>query len=132
MMMRRATIGWLAVLAIATTGCGGPDHKAALQDKFQQLVGHLCQDNLEACTSMVDPVYVRAQGTNGVKVQLKVLIGLMKLGKITPNDVRIDEIVVAEDAKTAEVRFSLQSNGAWQASRPSRWVYSEGQWYLTM
>ncbi len=50
--------------------------------------------------------------------------------KMLDTDVRIDQVVIAQDQKSAEVQFSLQSKGQWKAQKPSRWVLSDGQWYL--
>ncbi len=94
------------------------------------MVGYLCQDDVDSCVTLADPLYVRAQGMDKVKFQLKILAGLIKLGKLTEADVRIDEVVVANDRKSAEVRFSLRSKGEWKSQKPSRWVLSDGQWYL--
>lgn len=90
----------------------------------------VCQDDAESCLKFADPVYVRAQGAEKVKFQLKLLTGLFKLGKVTEADVRIDQIVVAENQQSAEIQFSLQSKGEWKSQKPSRWVLSDGQWYL--
>jgi hypothetical protein len=90
----------------------------------------VCQDDVESCVKLADPVYVRAQGADKVKFQLKLLAGLFKLGKLTEADVRIDQVVIAQDKKSAEVQFSLQSKGAWKSQKPTKWVLSDGQWYL--
>lgn len=129
-MSRRVMLQIVAVLLLAATGCGGPDHKAAIRVKFEQLTGHVCRDEVDACVPLVDPVYVRGQGEAKVKGQLKILAGVFKLGKITPADVRIEDIVVAKDARSAEVLFSLQSRGEWKSQKPSKWVLADGQWYF--
>ncbi len=124
-------IRWLLLLiALLLPGCGGPNHEPVVRSRFQEFARSVCQDDVESCVKLADPVYMRAQGADKVKLQLKLLTGLFKLGKVTEADVRIDQIVIAQDQKSAEVQFSLQSKGQWKAQKPSRWVLSDGQWYL--
>lgn len=113
------------------SGCGPGDPTPTIRARFQQMAGYLCTDNVDACVTLADPIYVRAQGTEKVKFQLKLLAGLIKLGKLTEQDIRVDQINVAEDGKTAQVQFSLQSNGEWKSQNPSNWVLSDGQWYYS-
>ena len=48
-----------------------------------------------------------------------------------PDTVRIDEVTVADDCKTATVRISLSDKGQWKSLNPSKWVRADGQWYIT-
>jgi len=125
---------WVIVVMMAflSSGCTQPDVKPTIQARFQEFAGVVCRDDVESCVKIVDPVFVRAQGSEKVKGQLKLLTGLFKLGKVTEADVRVDQVIVAEDRKSAEVQFSLQSKGVWKSQKPTRWVLSDGQWYLQM
>jgi copper chaperone CopZ len=120
------------MIAFLSNGCTQPDVKPTIQARFQEFAGVVCRDDVESCVKIVDPVFVRAQGSDKVKGQLKLLTGLFKLGKVTEADVRVDQVIVAEDRKSAEVQFSLQSKGVWESQKPTRWVLSDGQWYLQM
>lgn len=57
--------------------------------------------------------------------------GLMKLAKLQESDVRIDQITLGPDSKSAEVTTSLRIKDEWKPQKPSRWGRSDGQWYLT-
>jgi hypothetical protein len=85
---------------------------------------------MESCVTLADPVYVRAQGSDKVKFKLKILSALFKLGNLTEADVRIDEVVVADDLESARVHFSLRSKGEWKSQSPSRWILSDDEWYI--
>jgi hypothetical protein len=131
-----ATLRWLgpvsfAVLSLCLVGCGKARHESAVRERAQQLIEHLCLGETDACLAYADPIYVRAQGTNGAKFAFGVMGGLLRLGKHTKDTVRIDEVVVADDGKTATVRISLSDKGQWKPINPSKWVRTDGQWYMT-
>jgi hypothetical protein len=55
----------------------------------------------------------------------------VKLGKLTGEDVRIEEIRVADDALTAAVNLSIRIGGEWKRMDPQTWARVEGEWYIT-
>ena len=129
--MRQVAAALLLVGMVLIAGCGRVDHEAAVKQRTQELIGYLCADDLDGCLKLSDPIFVRAQGKDGVRVRFKILNALVKLGKLTPDKVRIDSIKIADDRKGAEVMTSiLSNNNEWKPLQPLRWVFSDGQWYL--
>lgn len=122
----------LFILVLAPlAGCGTAHHEQAIRQRCQELIGHLCRGDLDACVPYADPIYVRAQGAGKVKFAFGVMSTLLKIGQQNEQTVLIDEVRVGEDRKTATVRLSLQLGDQRKPLDPSRWVLSEGQWYIT-
>ena len=132
-MYRTALFPLFLLLTALVAGCSRPDHEGAIRPKFNQAVAHLCSGDVDACLPLVDPLFVRAQGTDAVKIRLGIIATLFKLGQLSEADARIDEIRIGADKKTAEVLFSLRDTGkgVWNAQQPAKWVLHEGQWYWT-
>lgn len=126
--MNRLSVAFILFLIFAIPGCADP--KSAIRPRFEQLAKHLCDDDVERAVELADPIYVRANGRDKVKFQLKILSTLFRLGKVTPADLRIDDITVNGDGKSAQVKFSMQSQGTWKSQAPTRWVKTDGQWYI--
>ena len=131
-----AALRWLGPasllsLSLCLVGCGKARHESAVRERAQQLIEHLCRGETDVCLAYADPVYVRAQGTNGTKIAFGIMGALLKLGQHTKDTVRIDEVTVADDCKTATVRISLSDKGQWKSLNPSKWVRADGQWYIT-
>jgi hypothetical protein len=121
----------ITVLLVVLAGCMKPDHEAAIRPRAQQLIGYMCADDLDACVGLTDPLYVRGQGSDKVKIRFKLMNVLIQLGKLSTDDVRIDQITVGEDGKTAFVTTSIRVKGEWKTQNPSKWIRHEGQWYIT-
>ena len=131
--MNRAITTVSLLLGITlSTGCSGPNHEAAIRQRFQQAAGHLCRKEVEACVPLVDPLFVRGQGSDAVKFRLGIIAALFNIGGLTESDVRIDKVHVAEDKKSATVDFSLRDKqtDVWKSQQSTKWVLSDGQWYL--
>ncbi len=106
-------------------------HWKVIGERAASLVRHLRHDELDACVDLTDPNYVRQHGANAVKIRFGVIAGLMKLGRISDDDVRIDDITFGPDYKTAQVHWSVRAGRDWKAEDPSRWVRVDGKWYVT-
>ena len=52
----KTSLLWVILLII---GCSGPNHEGSIRQRFQQVVGHLCRSDVEACMPLVDPLFVR-------------------------------------------------------------------------
>jgi len=50
----------LIVLLLAT-GCG-PPHEETIRQRAELLIGHLVDENYEACVELTDPEFVRQKG----------------------------------------------------------------------
>ena len=128
--MVRTSVIILLFVALLSSGCAPSDPSPTIRARFQEFGVALVRDDVDSGMKFLDPVFIRAQGGDKLKGQLRILSGLFKLGKMTEADLRVDQVIVAEDRKSAEVRYSLQSNGEWKPQKPSRWVLSDGQWYI--
>jgi hypothetical protein len=130
-MRRIAAVVMLAGAALIA-GCGRVDHEALIRQRAQELIGYMCADDLDGCLKLSDPIFVRAQGREAVRTRFKVLNAFIKLGKVTPDKVRVDSVKVAEDGKTADMGASIMSNNdQWKPLQTMQWVFTDGQWYLT-
>ena len=122
---------WLGLLLLlAPTGCQKPDPTPIIRDRAQQLLVCLFKEQYDDCLKFCDPIYVRAQGSEKIKGQLKFLSVIFKIAKITDKDIRIETVNVFQDGKTAEVIPSLQVKNEWKPQKPMKWRFEDGQWYL--
>jgi len=94
------------------------------------LIGHLVDENYEACVELTDPEFVRQKGIDGTKMAYRILGAFVKLGNITRDRVRIDQITVAEDAATATAELSLRIGDTRKPLKPLKWRRVDGQWYV--
>lgn len=127
----------LALLAgltlLGLIACKQPDPTPVLRQRFELLTKNICGNQPEACVELVDPVYVRAQGTDKVAGSFKFMVGLFKIMNVQENKVRIDEVLVLPTGKAAEIRYSLQVNGEWKPQdKPTKWLLVDGQWFLQL
>mgnify|MGYP007100221150 FL=1 len=130
----RSLFAFLAGLTLlGLIACKQPDPTPVLRQRFELLAKNICNNQPEACVELVDPVYVRAQGTDKVVGSFKFMVGLYKFMNIQENKVRIDEVLVLPTGKTAEIRYSLQVNGEWKPQdKPTKWLLVDGQWFLQL
>jgi hypothetical protein len=130
--MRPLALGLFAsCLLLPAAGCARPDYEGAVLRRAETLVGHLFREEWDACVDMTDPVFVRAQGRDRVKFRFQLILGISKLGQLTQEDVRIDQVVVSEDAQTARAGLSVRQGEEWKPLDPLRWVRVEDTWYFT-
>jgi hypothetical protein len=130
--MKHVVLGLVASgLILPATGCVRPDYEGQVRGRAETLVGHILRGEMDACVAMTDPVFVRAQGHSGVKFRFGLIRGVAKVGQLTEEDVRIGEVVVSEDARTAQVRVSIRQGEEWKPLDPMRWVRVEDTWYVT-
>jgi len=124
----------LTVLLLASlVACNKPDPTPVLRERFTLLAKNICGNQPEACVALVDPVYVRAQGTDKVVGSFKFMVGLYKFMNIQENKVRIDEVLILPAGNSAEIRYSLQVNGEWKPQeKPTKWLLVDGQWFLQL
>jgi len=134
MFARTSLWVYLGAAILLTVGCAGPDHAAAIRQRFQTVAAHLCKGEVDACVPLVDPLYVRAQGSDAVKFRLGIVATVFKLAKLSPDDVRLDEVKLGADKKTANVIYSLREPGkdVWKQQDPMKWVLSDDVWYWTI
>jgi hypothetical protein len=106
-------------------------HKKAITDRTTTLVDDLVQDNMPGCLALADPAYLRQHGENAAKIHFGIMRGFMKVGNVKQDDVRIDDVTLGSDQKTAQVKVSIRVAGQWKALDPYRWTRVDGKWYLT-
>lgn len=131
----------LVVVAIATLkpeltqdllpGLWSGRHKNALRARTTTLIGCLCRDDMDGCVGLTDPAFVRQNGNDKTKIRFKILSVVFTLAKIQPGDVRIDDVTLGPDSKTADVTTSIRIKDEWKVQKPTKWVRSDGQWYVT-
>ena len=116
-------------LVVFFSGCAY--HEADIRQRAQQLINCLCAEDMDGCVSLTDPLYVRAQGSQKVKFAFGIFALVIRVGKLGPEDVRIDQVVVNDDKKTAQVHMSARNGEEWKPLTPSKWVRTENQWYIS-
>lgn len=134
---------WLRVVAVALglvlisgilAGCGEMQkskHEKALQQRYHDLAVRLCQGDFEGCVQFTNPEIVKAKGTEMMAGFYRVIGALVKLGKLTPEDLRIDAISFDEGFNHADMKTSHKLKGGWKSQNPLKWLRLDGQWYLT-
>ena len=123
----------IACAALLLAGCSSKEkHEKALRERAVELHKHVVKGEWDACLKMSDPDVVAKKGTETVIGLFKIVNGLQKFGKVGEEDYRVDEVVLAPDFKTAEIKPSNRINNAWQPAQPAKWILTGGQWYLTL
>ena len=117
------------IVPLLVAGCG-PPHEETIRQRAELLIGHLVDENYEACVELTDPDFVRQRGTDGTTMAYRLLGGFVKLGNITRDRVRIEQITVAEDAATATAELSLRAGDTWKPLKLLKWRRVDGQWYV--
>jgi hypothetical protein len=106
-------------------------HKRAITERVTVLVEHLRNENMEGCVTFTDPALLRQQGEMAVKGRFKLMSLGLWLGRVKPEDVRIDDITLGTDSKSAQVKVSVRTGGQWKVNDTYRWVRFDGKWYIT-
>lgn len=105
-------------------------HDAALRQRIDLLVEAICQGNPDACIPLAHPDRIQQYGTEGARIRMGLLSAIVRLGKLRPDQVRVDLISMPHGCRTAEVTLSLQLNGEWKRQKPGRWERIGGDWYM--
>ena len=123
----------IACAALLLAGCSSKEkHEKALRERAVELHKHVVKGEWDACLKMSDPDVVAKKGTETVIGLFKILNGLLKFGKVGEEDYRVDEVVLAPDFKTAEVKGSNRINNAWKPAQNAKWVLVGGKWCITL
>jgi hypothetical protein len=106
-------------------------HKKAITERVTTLVDHLRNNNMQGCIDLTDPAFLRQHGDGGATVHFEILSGLIWLGKLKQEDIRVDEVTLGSDSRSAQVKVSVRTAGQWKVQTPYRWVRVDGKWYIT-
>ena len=114
----------LAVLSLCLCGCQKPPREAALRDRAQQLIGHLCRGEVEPCLEFYDPSFRHAKPAGARNT--------LESWAATYNEqtIRIDEVIIGADGATASVGISMLDQGRWEPAEKWKWILSDGKWYI--
>ncbi len=87
--------------------------------------------------AFVAPTQVMELGRKNVELRLQVVGGLIvKLGKVTRENLKIGSVEIADRGKSAYVNVEVfarepgNSEGKWHQGKPSHWILADGEWYL--
>jgi len=106
-------------------------HKKILRERSMELLRCLCRDDMDGCIRLTDPAFVRQNGAEQVKIRFKLMSVVVTLGRIQESDVRVEQVILGPGNKTAEVPTSIRIKDEWKVQKPSKWVRSDGQWYVS-
>jgi hypothetical protein len=106
-------------------------HKKVIAERTRTLVDDLCREDVPGCLALTDPAYVRKHGENVTRLHFDGMILALKIINAKPEDVRIDDITLDPDAKSAQVKVSVRIAGKWEPNKTYRWVRVDGNWYIT-
>lgn len=106
-------------------------HKKAITQQTNLLVEQLRTEKIDAALDLTDPQFLKDHGRNGAKLHLAPRSIILRVAKIGPEDVRIDDIAVAPDGRSATAKMSLRVAGQWKPIDAVKWVRREGVWYVT-
>jgi hypothetical protein len=123
----------LGVLLLSSAGCGSQSPEDAVRKRWEQFVSSGLRNDVDACLQVMDPAYVSRAGVESVKDKVNGFSQLLRAGRISEADLRIDKITVAEDGKTATVEHSMRTkDGKWLPQAPyGSWVKVDKTWYVT-
>lgn len=104
-------------------------HKKQINERAKELLDSLGKDDTDGAIRLTDPNVVMQHGVGWVGVHHKVLAGFVRLaGK---DNIRIDDVILSSDSKTADVKISRRQGSDWKSLDPSKWVRVHGKWYVT-
>jgi len=106
-------------------------HKKLIAERTKTLVDDLCRKDINGCIALTDPAYVRNRGEDLTRLQFDGMSRVLRLINAGPDDVRIDEITLDPDSKSAQVKVSIRIAGKWEPHKTYRWVRVDGNWYIT-
>jgi hypothetical protein len=106
-------------------------HKKMIAERTKILVDDLCRKDVNGCIALTDPALVRKRGEDLTRLHFEGLIAVLRFINLGPDDVRIDEITLDSDSKSAQVKVSIRIAGKWEPHRTYRWVRVDGNWYFT-
>lgn len=131
-LLAAVVCGVLVLASCLITGCSQQARQEQnLRARYAALANALCQGDYAACVQLTNPEIVKAKGTDLVLGFWKLAGGLVKLGNLTTNDVRIDALSFNADFTTAELQTSYRFKGEWKPQKPSHWIRQDGRWYVT-
>jgi hypothetical protein len=129
--MTRSGVGLLLAVCALAAGCGNGDQQDLARQRAKAFVRHLTHNEIDACVQFAAPALAKQEGTGALKARFATMHAALKLEQQAEVDVRIDQVKLSGNHKTAEVRYSVQSGGEWVAQPPLRWVLVDGQWFIT-
>ena len=132
-MSRYISAQLLGVSLLVFSGCGPADPDVAIRGRWNQFVGGVLANDTASSKRVMEPAYVTEQGDDAITDRLTGLSRLLRAGRIKMQDMRIDQVTVAEDGKSATVNHSMRTkDGEWLSQAPyGHWVKVGNTWYIT-
>jgi hypothetical protein len=121
------------VLFAVVQGCGSQSPDAAIRSRWNQFMQGVLSDDLDSSRKVLEPDYLKEQGDEAINQRLKGFGEILRAGKIKMEDLRIDQVSVAEGEKSATVDHSMRTQeGKWLAQAGyGHWVKVGSTWYIT-
>ena len=108
------------------------ENRAAAEIEKRCLALHraLIDNNLDQALTYIDPKNLNFVQPAAAKAYLGVWAGMLKVGQVTAQDVKVAQVRLGVKGNEAVVETRLRVRGNWDDQKPSYWVYRDGQWYL--
>ena len=121
------------VSLLVFSGCGPADPDVAIRGRWNQFMEGILSRDPDSSKRVMEPAYITEQGDGAISDRLAGFSKLLRAGKIKKDDLRIDQVTIAEDGKSATVSHSMRTQeGEWLSQAPyGRWVKVGGTWYIT-
>jgi hypothetical protein len=132
-MTNRAALSLLLASCMAlSAGCKSQSPEDAVRARWNQLINNTLANDVEAAIEVVDPSEITRLGPDEVKRRQKAFGDLLRAGRITKADLRIDSVTLGADGSTAVVNHSMRTKeGKWLEQVPyGSWVKVDKTWHL--
>ena len=132
-MMRHLAAILLGVSLLVFSGCGSTDPDVAIRGRWNEFVEGILSRDPDSSKRVMEPAYITEKGDAAISDRLEGFSKLLRAGKIKKEDMRIDQITIAEDGKSATVSHSMRTQeGEWLSQAPyGRWAKVGSTWYIT-
>lgn len=125
-LLRLLAITLLSVVFF--TGCAKAKHEKTIKQRYTEGATAICKDDFAVFAKIIDPDSAKNEAK--AKITWGVIRLLVGLGKLTPEDFRIDKIEFLDDFKVATLSTSHREKDVWKKDeKPTVWILVNGQWH---
>ena len=134
-MFSRAALAILLGMSLLCAGCNKSNQtpEDAVRARWNQFMYSTLANDQDAAVEIIDPAVITRLGADQVWRRQKSFGNLLRAGRITKADLRIDSVTLGADGNTAVVKHSMRTkDGKWLEQVPyGSWVKVDKTWYMT-
>ncbi|MFC1586749.1 adenylate/guanylate cyclase domain-containing protein [Planctomycetota bacterium] len=106
--------------------------REAVAARAREFILSIINEDWPKALAMVDPDFKAKHPQRKIIGMFKMLGGASKLMRLEEDDIRMAEVFLAEDGKTAMVAPKMLIKEEWKEGKPCHLKLLEGKWYIIM